>query len=275
MPPTAVQRLDHLRVLRVSGADRVALLQGQSSNDVRRVDPMHAQLTSFNTPKGRCLAIALLVAWDDAHYLVVERDIAESLCKRLRMYILRSKAVVEPAGDRAVLGRFVAEDASEPAFRARREGDSVAVSLPGARELRLAPAPQGDALAADEAAWRRADIAAGLATVLPATAEHFVPLWLGLERHGAIDYQKGCYTGQEIVARTHWLGVQKQHLHRARASRAAEPGAKVLGPEGQAVGEVVISAPEGDGHALLMVAREAASHALDPGAPLSGVERFG
>jgi folate-binding protein YgfZ len=112
--------------------------------------------------------------------------------------------------------------------------------------------------------------------VLPETAEHFVPLWLGLERVGAIDFKKGCYTGQEIVARTHYLGQAKQQLHRARCAQAAEPGTKLFAGGDQSIGEVVIAAPAGAAHALLFVGREAPAGAVitlaaASGAPLSEV----
>jgi hypothetical protein len=277
---TTLARLDHLAVLRVTGPDRVALLQGQTSNDARRVTTTRAQLTTFNTPKGRCYAVAVLAAHGDAHLLVVERSVAEALCKRLRMYILRSKAAVEPAADLAVIGRIgahraAAADAADGLAAAEADGE-LAVEMPGARELVVVPAARAAALPDGTAAWRLADVQAGVPTVVAETSERFVPLWLGLERLGAIDYRKGCYTGQEIVARTHYLGTVKQRLLRARSPAAVGPGTKVLGADGNALGEVVSCAPDGGGFALLLAAREGGPYRLaEPPLALDEVVGFG
>lgn len=283
---TTLLRLDHLAVLRVSGPDRVALLQGQTSNDARRVDASRSQLTSFNNPKGRCYAIAVLAAWDDTHLLITERSVAEALAKRLRMYVLRSKAAVEAADELAVLGRLGDVDnaatggvpvlGADPSGFASALTDGVlSIHLPDGRGLSLMPRAQAAALADGGDAWRARDVAVGLPTVVAETAEHFVPLWLGLERWGAIDYKKGCYTGQEIVARTHYLGVVKQRLYRGRVALPVAPGAKVMAGT-QAIGEVVIGAHDGAGVALLLASREPpADAALSvDGQALSGLRGF-
>lgn len=272
-------RLDHLVALRMTGPDRVAVLQGQSSNDARRVDATHAQITSFNNPKGRCYAIAVLAAWDDAHIVVVERSVAELLCTRLRMYILRAKATVEIAADLAVAGRIgdhlPAAPESNGALASAIADGTLAIEMPGARELMLWPAARVAALPEGSAAWCLADVRAGLPAVVAATVEHFVPLWLGLERLGAIDYRKGCYTGQEIVARTHYLGTVKQRLLRARSASAAQPSAKIIGDGEQALGAVVSCAPDGDAFELLIAARDSAVHRLaEPSVVLAAVTAF-
>jgi folate-binding protein YgfZ len=274
---TTLARLDHLAVLRMTGPDRVAVLQGQSSNDARRVTPALAQLTTFNTPKGRCYAVAVLATHGDAHLLVVERSVAEALCKRLRMYILRSKAAIEVAADLAVIGRIGDHRASaaSPGLACAAADGEVAVEMPGARELVVVPAARAAALPDGTDAWRLADVRAGVPTVVAETSERFVPLWLGLERLGAIDYKKGCYTGQEIVARTHYLGTVKQRLLRARSPAAAAPGAKVLGADGNALGEVVSCAPDGGGFALLLAARDGGPYRLaEPPVALDEVSGF-
>lgn len=250
---SALARLDHLAVIRVSGADRAALLQGQASNDARKVDPSHAQLTSFSNPKGRCFAIAVLAAQADELLLVTERAQASALAKRLSMYVLRSKAKVELAEDLAACG----ESAAGAAWRSEAVGAALRIGVPGDRRIVVMPRAATAGFSDGSVAWRRADIAAGIPTVLPETSEHFVPLWLGLEQLGAIDFKKGCYTGQEIVARTHYLGQAKQQLYRARCATDAAPGTKLYAGSDQSIGEVVIAAPDGGGSALLFVGREA------------------
>jgi len=256
--PPAIARLDHLAVLRVTGPDRVALLQGQSSNDARRVTAARAQLTSFSNPKGRCVAVAVLAAWDDAHLLIVERSIAEALCKRLRMYVLRAKVTADLAPELAAIATPRApfdgvEELADDWGSAVVDG-SLVVAVPVSRAFALTDSARAAALADGSDAWRRGDVAAGLATVVAETVERFVPLWLGLERFGAIDYQKGCYTGQEIVARSHYLGTVKQRLFRARGAAATAPGTKVFAGSDQALGEVAVAAADGS---LLFVGRDA------------------
>lgn len=271
-------RLDHLVALRVSGPDRVVVLQGQTSNDARRVTATQAQITTFNNPKGRCYAIAVLAAHEDTHLLIVERSVAELVCTRLRMYILRAKAAVEIAGDLAVTGReapAVSTPTAAGALGAEVRDGTLHLGFPGSRELVIVPTAQAAALADGSAAWRLGDIDAGVPTVVAETVEHFVPLWLGLERLGAIDYKKGCYTGQEIVARTHYLGTVKQRLYRARSPAAALAGSKVLGDGDQALGEVVSCAPVGDAFALLIAARDSVVHRLaEPPVALAAVTAF-
>jgi len=278
---TTLARLPHLAVLRLTGADRIALVQGQASNDARRVTPAMAQLTSFSNPKGRCYAIAVLAATgDDAHLLITERSVTEALGQKLRMYVLRSKATVEVANDLALIGRIgdhraAATDVGHHLAAASADGE-LAIEMPGARELIVAPQARAEALADGSDAWRLIDVRAGLPTVVAETREHFVPLWLGLERFGAIDYKKGCYTGQEIVARTHYLGVVKQRLFAARCAIAATPGSKIVGADGGALGEVVSGAPDGAGFALLIAARESSVHRLaEPAVALEDVIPFG
>jgi folate-binding protein YgfZ len=250
----ALSRLDHLAVIRVSGADRAALLQGQASNDAHKVDVSHAQLTSFSNPKGRCYAIAVLAAHGDSLLLVTEASIAPALAKRLAMYVLRSQAKVELAPALAVAGI----SGGEP-WACVAEDDRIRVGLPGARSLVVMPAHEAATLREGSADWRRADIAAGIPTVLPETAEHFVPLWLGLERLGAIDFKKGCYTGQEIVARTQYRGILKKRMAVAHVEGATPtPGQSVYSPAfgDQSAGVVVnaAAAPEG-GYDFLVVAQ--------------------
>ncbi len=257
MTPT---RLDHLAIIRITGADRIALVQGQSSNDARKVDPSHAQLTSFSNPKGRCYAICMLAAHDESLLLATERSVAPALAKKLAMYVLRSKAKVELAEDLAVCGSASTLDA----WASATEEGTLSIGIPDSRSLRLVPRAAATSFSDGSDAWRLADIAAGIPTVTAETAEHFVPLWLGLERFGAIDFKKGCYTGQEIVARSHYLGQTKQQLYRARCSATAAPGTKLYAGTDQSIGEVAISAPDGVATALLLVARD-----TSPATPLS------
>jgi folate-binding protein YgfZ len=263
--------LPQLAVLRLTGPDRVALLQGQASNDATRVGPTAAQLTSFSDPKGRCHAVAVLAARAEEHLLITEASVADALCKRLAMYILRSKVRIEVATDLAVLGQAAGSGSD---WAAAEHDDALAIRVPGARELLVATMTRAAGLPDGSGPWQRDDVAAGLAWISAATAGHFVPLWLGLERFGAIDFRKGCYTGQEIVARSHYLGKVKQALHRATAPAAVAPGTTVRDASGADAGGIVTAVACDDGrHAVLAVLRsERAGQVLQAdGVTLDGV----
>ena len=278
----SLARLDHLAVLRLTGPDRVALVQGQASNDATRVDAAHAQLTSFSTPKGRLLAIGVLLALGDEHLLITEASVAASLAKRLAMYVLRSKAKVELATEAFTLFGLIGAGESKalasvglalPAhdWDAAPVTDGTVIRIPQARALIVASRGAGDSLLAELTlhakpvaadAWRLADIQAGLPSIVATTSEHFVPLWLGLDAIGAVDFRKGCYTGQEIVARTHYLGSVKQQLYRATAPSSVEPGTKLYAEGGtQSVGEVVSAAADGSAFQVLAALRTDAATA--------------
>ncbi len=256
---TCVVRLDFLGALRATGADADAFLQGQLSNDLRKLTPELGQLSSYNSPKGRMLAVLHLQR--DAHGIRAEvhRSVLEPVLKRLRMFVLRSKLVLdidaEPVlgliGDGAV--NFLRErglPAPEAALACasdkgvtvmRRIGDVPRFSIRGTVDWTIN---------GSENDWRRADIEAGIPTIYPETQDRFVPQWCNLDQLGGISFDKGCYTGQEIVARIHYLGEVKRRMRLVELDALAGPGGET------AQGEVVCSALTGDGrHRALVVQR--------------------
>lgn len=271
-----------LQALRVSGADAETFLQGQLSSDLRELTPARAQWSSWNSPKGRMLAFVLLVRDGDAVDLWMPAGLVPAIHKRLRMFVLRSKVTVDDLGaGRGALGLVGARAAdalaaahlpvpSEPRAVAAGDGAQVLRTLgtdprylvlgsPGV----LAAAPSPDALA-----WRAGDIDAGLPTVFPETQDRWVAQMANLDQFGAIGFEKGCYTGQEVVARLHYLGNLKKRMFRlAGDGPAPVPGAAihVAGGDGQSVGDIVDAvAASGGGFvasAVLQVA-QASSAAL-------------
>jgi hypothetical protein len=294
---TVVAPLAHLAPIAVTGEERVPFLQGQTSNDVRRVDASHAQLTSVNTPKGRVFAIGVLHADGERLLLWSERALIDSLRKRLQMYVLRAKATLTDARtERLAIGISGPETArvlescglalphavwgmwERPATESALWERPLAANGPPSVEVVRLPGVQPRALIACDAesaagvlkalashatlvgteAWRLTDIHAGVPTVLPETQDLWVAQMLNLDLLGGIHFDKGCYTGQEIIARVHYLGKLKQRLYEARIDMAVAPGAPVSidGSDGQAVGETVISATDGGGrNAMLAVLR--------------------
>ena len=269
--------LPHLGQIRVSGADADTFLQSQLSNDLSKLAAGRLQLSSYSNAKGRVLAVLGLRRAEDAILLETRRELVQGLLKRLRMYVLRSKVVLEDAsGETAALGLWGSESAATLAGAGlptpdqdwdsaeasgvvvmRHPGTQPRYSLHGTvaaiAEVRESLAAR--TRVADTDAWRLQDILAGLPAVGLATAEHFVPQMLDLDRVGAISFSKGCYPGQEIVARMHYLGKLKRRLFLAYAGADVAPATDVFAEgEAQAVGEVVESAPDPEhGNALLLV----------------------
>jgi folate-binding protein YgfZ len=263
----ALVPLAHLGILTVAGQDAAAFLQNQVTSDVGRVSPNAAQLSGYCTPKGRLVATFLLLLQNDAYRLVLPRAMAAPLEARLRRYVLRSKvSISDTTRDFALLGvcgpgayaavSQVFPSAPRQPLEAAQYPQATVAALPGDCFLLLADSSQVDylwsglsALArpAGAAAWNWRQVRAGVAGIFPSTQEAFLPQMLGLESYGAVSFQKGCYPGQEIVARTHYLGDLKRRLVRLFAGNAAQPGDSVLGDGDQVVGTVAMAGPSPDG----------------------------
>jgi len=242
--------LDDLRILAVTGSDRASLLQGQLTQDVALASPATTVMAGWADVKGRLLFAGHLfvarLATDEALALLVPAELADTLLRRLRMYILRAKAQATLL-DMPLAGLI--GPAVEP-------GESQAVRLhgQGTRHLLLgSAAARAGAVPSPRSAWQLADIRAGLPAVLTATTGEFVPQMVNLDLIGGISFTKGCYTGQEIVARTKYLGrVKRRMLRFATDGAAPPPGAALYASRGP-VGQVVTSAPTETGSEFLAV----------------------
>ncbi|MCP5418924.1 MAG: folate-binding protein YgfZ [Gammaproteobacteria bacterium] len=268
-------------LIRAEGADAVSFLQGQLTNDVRRVTPEHSQLSGYCTPKGRLLACFRLFQRGEGYFLRLPRERVEALLKRLRLYVLRAKVTFADASDEEVaLGlagprasdwlRSVLGDAPAAVDAVVQSEGLTVIRVPSADgHVRFelygeAPACQrlwtewaGRGTYAGPAAWRLLDIEAGIPTIYDATAEAFVPQMANLQLLQGINFQKGCYTGQEIVARTRYLGKAKRRMYRARVQSepAPAPGDAVFSATLGEIGKIADACrhPEG-GHEVLAVA---------------------
>jgi len=277
-------------LLEIVGDDAVSFLHGQLSSDVAGLAPGRGQYWSYNSPKGRMLANGVL--WRpsaDASRvaMIVAADLAETIRRRLSMFVLRSKVVINDgrerytllglaglgAGDAArdALGIAVAPLAALP-FK----GDGTAFTLPDGRILVACPTASAPvvhgalarhAAAADSEMWRWHAIRAGVPKLTAATSDLFVPQALNWDLLGGISFQKGCYPGQEIVARMQYLGRLKERLYAFRTSAEdVHPGMRLYSALfcDQPCGTVVNAAPDpAGGSALLAVAQHAAIEADD------------
>ena len=260
----ALMPLTHLAVLEASGADATAFLHAQLSNDVQGLPADRSLLAGYCNAKGRLYAVPRLWRMAGGWRLALPADTADAVLKRLRMFVLRSQVTLHRREDVSLLG--VARP--RPADCLRQAGlpvpgevdtvvargetsvlrlpapiERLALCVPDGEAPRLWAALASRATAAPAAAWRLLDIDAGLPAIYAATLESFVPQMVNLERVGGVSFRKGCYPGQEIVARMHYLGKPSRRMYRLQAPGVApDPGSAVLDASAQEVGTVVDAA---------------------------------
>ena len=264
--------LSHLGLIQLSGEDVVTYLQGQVTNDIKQLDGSNSQYAGYCNPKGRLLALFLAFAHYDHVHLQLNGKLLEPIMKRLKMYVMRSKVTIADAsGDVMRIG--VAGKDAEAGLHAIftevpqqphtlvNQANGTLIRLPGPtpryqifsemehataiwKKLQESHKPVG------KACWEWLEIKAGIPDIGPETQEAFVPQMVNLDALGGINFKKGCYTGQEIVARTHYLGKVKRRTQLAHLSSMEQPkaGDDVSGADtGEAVGKIVRSASSPDG----------------------------
>ena len=260
-------------LIRASGPDAQTFLHGQLTNDLLQLAPEAVQWSGYCTAKGRMLA-GFLVWRDgaDGYYLATDRTIAGGLAKRLSMYVLRAKVKIEDVS--AQFAAFGKMGGTGPApFASSLQGDAWIVGLPdvdgSARALAWVPteAAAGYALAeghamADASDWMRLMVHAGEAWITPATQEQFVPQMVNFDAVGGISFKKGCYPGQEIVARAHYRGAVKRRMYRASVTAPAKSGDVLFASDlnGQESGLVALAAPDGKGGSEILAVLQIQSH---------------
>ena len=202
-------RLPFFSVVRVSGEDRASFLHGQLSNDINNLASGQACYATYNTPKGRVLANMLVVNRGEDLLLVMAQDLTEAIVKRLRMFVLRAKVVFELMPDLAVSGELADNAAPHPAaepqlsFPAQIQENTVEIALPHIGRLKISAA---------ENAWNLHEIRSGYPWICAATKEAAVAQMLNQHIIGAVHFRKGCYPGQEIIARAQYRGQVKRGL---------------------------------------------------------------
>jgi len=277
--------LSHYGLISVHGEDAAEFLLGQFTNDLRDVDEQHSQYSGYCSAKGRLLATFRIFRRGDSFYLSLPAQILESLISKLRMYVLRSKVTLEDASDTfvhlGVSGETAAADL-EKAFGSLpgkvheiiQNDDGLIIRVPGIRpgyEVFTTPehaADLWDALNVRSApvgadAWQLLDIEAGIPEIAPATREAFVPQMTNLQLIDGVSFRKGCYPGQEIVARMQYLGKLKRRMYRAHieGDDRPQPGDEIFPAkaEAQSVGKLVSAAPHPDGGFAALVVLQIAS----------------
>lgn len=260
----------HLAHIACHGADSAEFLHNLLSNDVKHLADDGAAWNSFNTPKGRMLASLLMHRDLDGYGIVLSADIAPAILKRLSMYVLRSKVklamsevvMIGVCGSGASATLTAAGIAVPPEAMRQSVADGVrCVRIQGDNHVLVTDAQHAPALwlrlrdagaaPAGTGRWHLAMIRAGLPLVTAATQEEFVAQMLNFELIGGVSFHKGCYPGQEIVARTQYLGKLKKRMYRVHVPQGHTPsvGEDIHTPEfgEQSAGKLVNVAPAPDG----------------------------
>jgi tRNA-modifying protein YgfZ len=228
--------LEDFGVVRIVGTDATRFLQGQLSNDLGRVSAQRSVLAGFHNPQGRTIALLRIVQLEPNDYLaLLPRELAPTVADRLAKYVLRAKVEVSDESPSWRITGLIACGLSLAAYPAvtgeqRRLNDSVVICVGDqpARWLLIAPLPEASgssvsggvlphSVPARREVWQQLDIIAGLPQVYGATSGQFVAQMLNLDVLGAIAFDKGCYTGQEVIARAHYRGRVKRRLQRFRS----------------------------------------------------------
>lgn len=256
--------LSHFDVIQFAGEEAESFLQGQLSCDVRDARLDHATLGSYCTPKGRMLATFLLWRTDEGFQMQLPAALREAIQKRISMYVMRAKVKVSNVSENSVRIGVAGEFAALPV----PNQDYGVVQHEGVRVIRL-PGNRYEIIASPDAAegiwsglkssctpvgsgrWEWLEIQAGIPCVYPATQEQFVPQMLNLELIGGVSFTKGCYPGQEIVARSHYLGKVKRRMVLAHLDTDELPVAgdhlHGEGPAEQSPGMIVNAQPSPEG----------------------------
>ncbi|PRY65649.1 hypothetical protein B0H98_102173 [Vreelandella songnenensis] len=249
-------RLGHLAALDVKGADAEKFLQGQTSAQVSLANGEFAPLTCFCTPKGRMLANGQLLRVGDGHFrLILSASLADTLATHLKKFAAFYKAellldtgieLIGASADAQALATSLELALPQQPFAQYSNARASVIRLPGSVPRWMFCAPAGITTTAEDAqqaAWALEDIRSGLAWLTEAQQDHFLPQMLNWEALGGISFKKGCYTGQEVVARAHFRGQVKKRLVRAELVTRQQPavGASLMTEQDKSMGEVVAS----------------------------------
>ncbi len=244
-------------LIKVEGADSHTFLHNQFTNDLRMVNDQTSQLSSYCSPKGRMLALFRIYKQNDAYYMVMPKSIVEATIKRLRMFVLMSKVtftdITHETTHLGLSGPQSSEILHAVVSNLATEIDSISqhnnitiIRTPGPQPRfdlfgpvesisALKQALTDKAREADTALWNLLDIHAGIPTIQPETVDAFVPQMVNLQAINALNFKKGCYPGQEIVARMHYLGKPKRQMYLAHVESdiLLAPGASLYGPDNE------------------------------------------
>jgi folate-binding protein YgfZ len=274
--------LSHLDCLEVTGDDAESFLLNQFSNDIQQLDENLSQLTTYCNPKGRMFALFRVYRIEKGYILISDPGIGSSLQGRLKMFVMRSKVDIENVSDRIAMIGLSGDNAgnllrdaiqTEPPEEVDQAVHSAELTVirqygAGARYLVTGVPGMLESLwlklaekcnPVGRTAWEWLDIQAGLPSIHDQTSEEFIPQMLNLDVLNALNFKKGCYPGQEIIARMKYLGKLKQRMFLGHIDGALPTPGDALFAEGfgtQSAGTIVSAAPApGGGFDCLFIAQ--------------------
>lgn len=232
--------LSHYALIKASGEDVVDFFQGQTTNDIKLVTENTSQLSAYCNPKGRILASFRIFKRNNHYFLRLQADTIDATIKRLRMFVMRSKVELVDSSDElsrmGVAGinatvklKGIFNNLPENTDDSLTENDVTIIKLPGTIPAYEIHAPteqlivmweklQDDAVLVGKNSWNLLTIRAGIPEIVADTVEAFVPQMVNLQAINSLSFTKGCYPGQEVVARMHYLGKVKRRLYLGSAN---------------------------------------------------------
>ena len=266
--------LNRYSIIKVEGDDRSQFLQGQLTQDINLISHDKALFAGLCNPKGRVLAFILCYINQASIHIQIDNSVEESFLKRLKMYILRSKVSMDLLGDQFTCLGFMGSKAllkqgiqppknyldivrshdvmimrvGKNTERYQLMGDTSKVNT--FMQLNF---PKYTSISIES--WNNLNILDGVPDIYPTTQEAFIPQSLNMDLIDGINFKKGCYTGQEIVARTHYLGKVKRRMYRAfiESQDTLTPGDQILNEKKEAMGQLVRSARENDRQTNMLI----------------------
>lgn len=274
--------LSYNGMITAHGADAEDFLHNQFCNDVKKLNTENSQLNGYCSPKGRLFSVFRLFMRENTYYIRLPRDVLENVLKRMRMFVMRSQVTLEDASESLVHIGFAGPNAAaelqdivktipEQVDQTVQHPDFTIVRIPGSQprfeimgELHAVKSLwqklDVHATAVGAPAWKLDSIRAGIPAVFTATSEAFIPQMLNLQAINGLSFKKGCYPGQEIVARMQYLGKLKRHMYRIHINSddMIAPGDKLFSPSykgGQDAGTIVDAqlTPDGGYDALAVI----------------------
>lgn len=265
--------LNHLAILKVSGDDADTFLQGQLTCNIKELNETKSFFTAFCNAKGRTISTLLIIKTATDYLLVLPTELIDKVCKKLQMYIMRSKVQLSNISDENCL--IATQSNSNTTLPSSMPAPSFAVSqkqaliirfpLSSHRYLFICPTEQAIALwneisneykltPCSPSNWIAQEISAGIPWLNQASSEEYIPQMLNIDKLGGISFNKGCYTGQEIIARTHYLGKTKRELYLAYCNNTAKINndTQIINNNEQTVGKI-LSLQTGKQHTKMLI----------------------
>lgn len=273
--------LSHLGLIEVGGDDANEFLHGQFTSDVDAITPRHSQLSAWCTPKGQVLAIFLIFRHGEHYYLLLPRELVDMTIHRLRGYVLRAAVAMADAStslarigiagdDVATYLKHSVGDVPHVVNDATQNGTVTLLAIPGptprflvvgkaARLQAVWQALASEVTPVGAGPWALLDILAGIPSIYPATSEAFLPQMLNLHALGALSFQKGCFPGQEVIARVKYRGKLKRRTYLAHLDTDAvpDPGDALFEVRSrERIGQVLNARPHPDGGIAMLAVIE-------------------